>query len=418
MTLTITVHRGTRQIGGSCIEIAHPNGERLILDAGRPLDAPQDAKDLLPETLDRQAPASVIFSHPHMDHWGLINELPDHWPLWTGSKSAELMQLTAAMLNTSIGPINREISTWTSRTRSFAVGSFTVTPLLTDHSAFDAYMLLIEGAGRRLLYTGDFRIHGRKRTLVERLMAEPPAAVDVLLMEGTNLQSDKPVKSEDDLEQDFVDLARTTPGQIFVDWSAQNIDRTVTLYRAARRTGRDLVVDLYTADVLERAAVGTGVPRPSANFENLKVVITPALKWLYGVNARQDFVSQIVAGGRATSRARVAKKPAIIMARKSLLRDFGRDLAFQAGDAYVFSNWSGYLDEHDPTTGWAMARAAGAKTQHLHTSGHASAKALADFAAAIAPAALVPVHGNKWDEPGIALPPVQRLDDGQPWQVP
>lgn len=100
----------------------------------------------------------------------------------------------------------------------------------------------------------------------------------------------------------------------------------------------------------------------------------------------------MVAGGRATSRARVPKKPAIIMARKSLLRDFGRDLAFQAGDTYVFSNWSGYLDEHDPTTGWAMARAAGAKTQHLHTSGHALTQALADFAAATAPAALVPVH--------------------------
>lgn len=126
----------------------------------------------------------------------------------------------------------------------------------------------------------------------------------------------------------------------------------------------------------------------------------------------------MVAGGRATSRARVPKKPAIIMARKSLLRDFGRDLAFQAGDTYVFSNWSGYLDEHDPTTGWAMARAAGAKTQHLHTSGHALTQALADFAAATAPAALVPGYGNKWDEPGIALPPVQRLADGQTWHVP
>jgi ribonuclease J len=43
MTLTLTVHRGTRQIGGSCIEIAHPSGDRPILDAGRPLDAPEGA---------------------------------------------------------------------------------------------------------------------------------------------------------------------------------------------------------------------------------------------------------------------------------------------------------------------------------------------------------------------------------------
>ena len=59
MTLTLTVHRGTRQIGGSCIEIAHPDGDRLILDAGRPLDAPEGATGLLPTSLDRTQPASA-----------------------------------------------------------------------------------------------------------------------------------------------------------------------------------------------------------------------------------------------------------------------------------------------------------------------------------------------------------------------
>lgn len=39
MTLTPTAHRGTKSIGGSCIEIEGSGGERLILDAGRPLDA-------------------------------------------------------------------------------------------------------------------------------------------------------------------------------------------------------------------------------------------------------------------------------------------------------------------------------------------------------------------------------------------
>jgi ribonuclease J len=34
----ITVHRGSRQIGGSCIELA-AGASRIILDAGLPLDA-------------------------------------------------------------------------------------------------------------------------------------------------------------------------------------------------------------------------------------------------------------------------------------------------------------------------------------------------------------------------------------------
>ena len=53
MSLTLTVHRGTRQIGGSCIELVHPQGDRIILDAGRPLDAPEGATGLLPASLDR-----------------------------------------------------------------------------------------------------------------------------------------------------------------------------------------------------------------------------------------------------------------------------------------------------------------------------------------------------------------------------
>jgi hypothetical protein len=48
LSLTLTVHRGAQQMGGSCIEIAHPDGERLILDAGRPLDAGEGATGLLP----------------------------------------------------------------------------------------------------------------------------------------------------------------------------------------------------------------------------------------------------------------------------------------------------------------------------------------------------------------------------------
>jgi ribonuclease J len=59
----LTVHRSADQIGGNCIEIC-AGDHRLILDVGRPLDAPKDAVALLPETLDRDALASILISHP------------------------------------------------------------------------------------------------------------------------------------------------------------------------------------------------------------------------------------------------------------------------------------------------------------------------------------------------------------------
>ncbi|MEP6967478.1 MAG: MBL fold metallo-hydrolase, partial [Pseudomonadota bacterium] len=173
--MQLTVHRATNQIGGNCIEIA-AGGHRIVLDVGRPLDAPNDATGLLPETLDLNAPMDgVLISHPHQDHYGLLEETPSHWPVFCGEPTKRLIQLTSGIFGKSI---DRDFRSWKSG-EPFDVGPFRITPRLTDHSAFDAHMLLIEAEGKRILYSGDFRAHGRKSALVEHFMASPPANIDV-----------------------------------------------------------------------------------------------------------------------------------------------------------------------------------------------------------------------------------------------
>ena len=54
------------------------------------------------------------------------------------------------------------------------LGPFKITPFLIDHSGFDSYSLMIEADNKRLFYSGDFRIHGRKAILTEKLIAGPP----------------------------------------------------------------------------------------------------------------------------------------------------------------------------------------------------------------------------------------------------
>lgn len=412
MSLRLTVHRGTQQIGGSCIEIAHSDGDRIILDAGRPLDAPEGATGLLPVSLDRSRPATVLISHPHQDHWGLVEELPPTWPIWTGSKSAELIAITGEVRRR---PLDRKFDTWNSRSGPFAIGPFIVTPMLTDHSAFDAYMLLIESGGKRILYTGDFRRHGRKSKLVDRIMASPPAGIDVLLTEGTNLGSDKPVKTEDELENDFVELFERTKGRVFVSWSGQNIDRTVTLYRAAKRTGRTLAIDLYTADVLDRVSKNTSVPRPG--FPNLKVIITSGLRASYRKQGRAEFVERMVPFGISAQRLEGGRQ--VIVLRRALMRDYQRaGVVPTADDAFNFSMWRGYLSEpyHSEALEWCCA--AGAEIAYIHTSGHASAADLRAFAMALRPRAVVPVHGVKWDEESHGFGMIRRLSDAETWVIP
>ena len=407
----MTVHRGTQQIGGSCIEIAHPQGDRITLDAGRPLDAPEGTTGLLPASLDLTKPATVLISHPHQDHHGLVEELPANWPIRTGSGAARLIEITGEITRR---PFIRRLETWTSRSGSFAIGPFTVTPFLTDHSAFDAYMLLIDGAGRRVLYTGDFRRHGRKSVLVDRLIASPPRDIDVLLTEGTNLGTDKPVRTERELEQEFLALFRRTAGRVFVSWSGQNIDRTVTLYRAAKRAGRTLVLDLYTADVLDRVSAGTALPR--AGFPNLKIVVTTGLAANYRGQGREDFVARMARHGVSAKRV---PRNSIVMLRRALIRDYVRaGLVPTTDDAFNFSMWRGYLNDPYASEPLEWCRSAGAEISYIHTSGHASPADLRAFANALRPKVVVPVHGVKWDEGSHGFGVVRRLADAETMAVP
>jgi ribonuclease J len=97
-SVTLTIHRAASEIGGNCIEIA-ANGERILLDAGRPLDASEDeACGLVPKSLDLVQPvAGVLLSHAHQDHYGILNELPASWPVYCGKAAESLIRLTSGI---------------------------------------------------------------------------------------------------------------------------------------------------------------------------------------------------------------------------------------------------------------------------------------------------------------------------------
>jgi ribonuclease J len=280
-------------------------------------------------------------------------------------------------------------------------------------------MLLIEGAGKKILYTGDFRCHGRKAACVERMKANPPANIDVLLSEGTNLGSDKPVKTEKELESDFAELFRRTKGRVFISWSGQNIDRSVTIYRAAKSTGRTLAIDLYTADVLDRISKRSSLPRPG--YANLKVVVTRRLRNNYRNQGREEFIERIARARHGISAKRLEGSRHVIMLRSALLDDYQQaGVVPTADDAYNFSMWRGYLS--DPYGSYysaplAWLKAAGAEIAYIHTSGHASPSDLRAFAKAVQPKILVPVHGVKWDEESHGFGKVCRLADGETMEI-
>jgi ribonuclease J len=406
----LTVHRATHEIGGNCIEIATGDGHRIVLDVGRPLDAPRGATGLLPKSLDIASPLdAILISHPHQDHYGLLEDVPNVWPVYSGEATRRLIAISTGMFGK---PVANAFTPWESGV-PFQVGPFAVTPLLTDHSAFDAHMLLIEVHGKRIFYSGDFRTHGRKSALPERLMAAPPPDLDVLLMEGTNLGSDKRCITEDELESEFVDLFRSTAGRIFVAWSAQNVDRTVTLYRACLKTGRTLVVDLYTAEVMEALADFGRLPQPGWN--NVKVVVTKAFTRMYRKTGREDFVERMVKHGIAARKLAETPEKWVIMTRPSLIRDYAPSGVIpNEHDAWCWSMWRGYLKNDDGIGVRKWFEDGGSRAAHIHTSGHASPADLRSFARAMNARQFVPIHGLAWDGDTTRFPMPRRLADGEP----
>ena len=93
------------------------------------------------------------------------------------------------------------------------------------------------------------------------------------MLEGTNLRQEgdpKVGKTEHEIEKDLIDTFNSTTGMVLAMYSAQNIGRLVSMFRACIQTGRQLVLDLYAASI----AAATGNPNiPKAGFESLLVYV-------------------------------------------------------------------------------------------------------------------------------------------------
>ena len=417
--MRVRIHRGTAEIGGNCIEIAANDGGRIVLDLGRPLWAEWGQKIELPPVAGFAEPDSsllaLIISHPHLDHYGLAADLEIDVPVYMGREAAALL-LAASFFSPVSGAL--EPRGYLSHRHPFTLGPFTITPFLNDHSAFDAYSLLVEADGQRLFYTGDIRAHGRKKALFEELLARAPDGVDVLLMEGTHVRDhgahDHSVfETETELEDRFVTLCADTAGAVVVFGSAQNLDRLVTVYRAARRSGRQLVVDLYGATVA--AATRSTIPQPG--FEDLRVYVPRRQRVL--VKKSEEFWRTAEIKPHRVFPEELADHPErfVFHVPSSTARELiDADVLDERG-VVAWSLWEGYLKTPSGLALRELLATHEITLTEVHTSGHASVADLRRLVDALAPTKVVPIHSEAGDRFAELFPSVERHADGEWWEV-
>lgn len=369
------------------------NGGRLLLDLGLPLDVEFDDAALPPVTgLQKQDSSllGIILSHGHRDHWGLLPKLEAAIDVYVGRKTLSIMRAAAPFVPGGFAP---ERATVYEDRKAFEVGPFRVTPYLTDHSGFDAYSLLVEAGGKRLFYSGDLRSHGRKSKLFERFVANPPKNIDVMLMEGSclgRLGEDKMFETETQIEQRLVEAISRTDGMLLVACSVQNIDRVVSVYRAAKRSGRQLVVDAYGAEIL-KATDTASIPKPADGWSDVKVYI-PAFQRRMLVHNNIAPIVDAYKGRRIfPEKLPQETRKSVMIVRPWMLADLEAVGALDGARA-IWSQWDGYLTEEAGQKFTVRCNDLGIPLESIHTSGHADISTLKRLASAVNPRRLFPIH--------------------------
>ncbi|SRR6266511_1044732 len=411
------IHRGAHEIGGSCVEVESAAGDRIVLDVGAPLATAEGEEPVLPQVSGfvEAAPSlhAILITHGHQDHWGLVDRVLPEVPLYMGEAAHRILKEAAFW----VSGLTREPAAFFHHRVPLHIGAFRVTPLLSDHSAYDAYSLLVEADGRRLFYTGDIRGHGRKFGIFEELVQKPPLGVDVLLTEGTNIGPEDldstPAVTESDIELTCAELFGAARGLVLALYSAQNIDRMVTLFRAAKRAGRTFVMTLYGASIAE-ATGNPNIPKPGwkeirvfvPGWQQMRVKQAGAFERVEVVRPYRVYEEDL-----ASDPSRWVVSFSISMAKR--LEMAGCLLGAQA----VWSMWPGYLKEErsEVLLEWLHARHIPLSIQH--TSGHASIPDLQRLAAAMPEARVVPIHslgGRLFDD---VFDHVEHHPDGEWWDV-
>ena len=77
------------------------------------------------------------------------------------------------------------------------------------------------------------------------------------------------------------------PGFVMISASAQNIDRIVSIYRACKRTGRTLLLDIYAMEML-RATGNANLP--NVGWPNLSVYVPEYQRRQIAKNKRFDLL--------------------------------------------------------------------------------------------------------------------------------
>lgn len=402
----LIIHRAANEIGGNCVEIADEK-TRVLFDFGLPLISIKEKKTARDYRLpicgvyQDQKPniAAVFLTHAHPDHYGLLTELNPQIPVYASQATIRLLKHVAPLFGMSFSHLHL-ISLPPNKT--IKIGKMFIKSIPVDHSSPGAFAYQIILGKKRILYTGDLRAHGKCGYLTKKLANTPKP--DYLLLEGTTLsRSQKQPQTEEALQR-RLEKALASPKLPIIYFSAQNLDRFVSVYKAARSLHKTLVIDPYTCFVLEQFAhLGKSVPQ--WNWRNIRVYF-----------AYNSLTRKLYTHLPRYSHKKITLKEILDTPEKYIIKDnfsLRRYLLKHAQQVrFIHSAWEGYLEDNNAFVQDAKKYKLPIIT--LHTSGHGDYATLQELVQKLSPRLLIPIHTTRAnDYKHLFQVPTRVLRDGE-----
>jgi ribonuclease J len=420
--MTLTIHRGTHEIGGSCIELVTASS-RLFLDfglplvdrEGNPLKIARGQSPTFDELVNTGIAPSIPYfknpdnkrtfltlSHSHLDHHGLAPWLPNGIPVYASLGTKKLLEIAFYFGQSLFDPVKVNAI---EPKKQVSIGDFIITPFPADHSAIDAFSFLIEAEGKRLFYSGDLRSHGRTGYKFAKLIAEPPRDIDYLILEGSTLGRDTAkVETEFDVEMQLNrELSRN--GLYLASFPSQNIDRFVSFFKACRKTKRVLVVDPYTASVLDSLReLSSSLPQFDWQ-DSFKIWF---IQNSYTRKMGDDESLFKFKHAKITLDEIKAEPERLVIKENFAIRERMMKEGLLNNAKLIYSMWEGYLKEN---TFWQSNNV---PMTCIHSTGHAYKEDLVRLVEALQPTKVIPNHTFYPDEFKVMFGErASLLNDGQ-----
>lgn len=418
------------QIGG-CVTVitACVNGEthRIMIDYGSSLEGSGEQEDFKYNWADEPVDA-VFFTHYHGDHVGRLMEIPEEIPLYMGETARQIMiNIQEALVRTpgreaQIHEKELALLKDDSRVRTFKwngkyyehiteILGFVIEPYSVDHSAYDAYMFLIEAVdedtpnGKKvILHTGDFRGHGRrgKRMLdvVKYYIHKNGRKVDSLVIEGTMMsrQAEK-VMSEFEMQLEAAKFLKQHK-YAFLICSSTNLDSLASFYQAAQMAatpfGRYLYTyNAYLANQLKTFSETAGEFSEVYQFQNVHVLDLDkklkAKKWSKALTQKELM--------EYTGFLAIIKPEEFCEKYMDAFTTAYREGKISEMPVLIYSMWDGYIEPENKAKkqNWIdfidRQKAKGIEVKNLHTSGHATIEMIEAFIRLVNPQEeIIPIH--------------------------